>query len=80
MCGVVLFLEEGNRIGFDRVVFESSCGLLGRGGEFGVVRNVFDSEQSILSVRSEWTRRGMEILTVSTAYLSGVKPVGSVAS
>ena len=50
MYGVLLFLEEGNRIGLDRLMFESSCGLLGRGREFGVVRDVFDPEQSVLSV------------------------------
>ena len=49
MCGVLLFLEEGNRIGLDGLMFESSCGLLGRGRKFGIVRNVFDSEQSVLS-------------------------------
>ena len=31
-------------------MFESSCGLLGRGREFGIVRNVFDSKQSVFSV------------------------------
>ena len=50
MCGVLLFLEEGNRIGLERLIFKSSYGLLGRGREFGVVRDVFDSEQSVLSV------------------------------
>ena len=80
MCGVLLFLEEGNRIGLNRLMFESGCGLLGGGREFGVVRNVFDSEQSVWSVCGEWTRRGMTVLTASTAYLSGVKPVDSVTS
>lgn len=44
MGGVVLFLEEGKRVGLDGLMSESSCRLLGRRGKFGVIRNVFDSE------------------------------------
>ena len=44
----MLFLEERKRVGLDRLMSESSCRLLGRRGEFGVIRNVFDSEYSIL--------------------------------
>ena len=61
-------------------MFESGCGLLGRGRKFGIVRNVFDSEQSVLSAWGERTRRGMKVLTAWTAYLSGAKPVDSVTS
>ena len=50
MCGVLLFLEKGNRIGLDGLMSESSCSLLGRGRKFGIVRDVFDPEQSVLSV------------------------------
>lgn len=44
MCGVMLFLKERERVGLDRLVFESSCRLFGRRWEFGVIRHVFDSE------------------------------------
>ena len=40
----MFFLNEGKRVGLDRLMFESSCCLRGRRWEFGVIRNEFDSK------------------------------------
>ena len=42
--GIILFFDEGKRVGLDGLMFEGSCRLLGRWGQFGVVGNVSDSE------------------------------------
>lgn len=40
----MLFLQEGKRVGLDRLLFESSCRLLGRRWEFRAIRNISDPE------------------------------------
>ena len=80
MCGVILFFQEGKRIGFDRLLFEGSCCLLGRRRKFRVVRNVYDSEQSIVLRGSECSRRDVQVLTALTACSSDEKPVDFVVS
>ncbi len=46
----MLFFKEGKRVGLERLMLEGSCRLLGRRWEFGVVRDVFDPEQSMVLV------------------------------
>lgn len=75
-----MFLEEGKRVGLDRLLLESSCRLLGRGWKVRIVGNVFDPEQAALSACSELPRREVRSLTALTACLSDGKPVGFVIS
>ena len=80
MWGVRLFLEERQRVGLNRLMFERRCCLFCGGWELGIIRNVFDPEFGALSVGSEDTRRDVGVLTAWTACLSDEKPVDFVAS
>ena len=80
MCGVLLFLKQGERIVFDRLMFEGSCCLLGRRWKFRVVRNVYNSEWSIVLRGCEFRRSEVEVLTALTACSSDEKPVDFVIS